>query len=290
MNNKLALLLIATLLFSPLTFAKKLERFKPYRLLAESTADYATAVTQTRELLSASELTLVGEYSPYEGAHVFAVTHDILLKAAAEGEFGGYGAVLRLAITDNGDGVQVSHVNPIYMTNLYQIPEVPELEKILETTFGKTKAFGSKKGKSRKALKNYNYMMFMPKFDDHDKLGSFDSYESAVSGINTKLASGDLALEKVFEVKIPGKDETLFGIAIKEGEGADAHIMKIIDQGDIRHTAHLPYAVLVSNKSAYALAGKFRIASSFPDLSMGTFMDISEAPDAIKNSLSELAK
>jgi hypothetical protein len=218
------------------------------------------------------------------------VTHDNLLKSAAESDFGGYGAIIRLAVTQANESVQVSYVNPVYMTNLYHIPEVPELEQILEQTFGEFTPFGSKKGKSRKALKNYQYMMFMPEFEDHDKLGSFASYEQAISTINAKLTAGNLPLEKVFEVKIPGKNQTLFGIAIKEGDGADAHIMKIIDQGDLRHTAHLPYAVLVDESNAYALAGKFRIASAFPDLSMGTFMDISEAPDAIKNALSELTR
>jgi hypothetical protein len=46
----------------------------------------------------------------------------------------------------------------------------------------------------------------------------------------------------------------------------------------------------VSGKHAYMLHGKFRIAQSFPDLSMGNFMNISGAPDAIENSIKEAIK
>ena len=59
------------------------------------------------------------------------------------------------------------------------------------------------------------------------------------------------------------------------------------------HTAHLPYAVLVSGNKVYALAAKFRIALSFPDLSMmgkGSFMEIMDAPGAIQETLETLAK
>ena len=38
------------------------------------------------------------------------------------------------------------------------------------------------------------------------------------------------------------------------------------------------------------LHGKFRIAQSFPDLTMGTFMKISGAPDGIEKVLGGLLK
>jgi hypothetical protein len=59
---------------------------------------------------------------------------------------------------------------------------------------------------------------------------------------------------------------------------------------ELRHTAHLPYGLLVSGDAAYALAGKFRIALAFPDLGMGTFMKISGAPNAIRDSLGSVAQ
>jgi len=267
---------------------KKKPRFKPYYMASSQAGEFSKTVIDTRLQITNSSFKVVGDYSPYENAHIFVLTNDVLLKAASESEFGGYGAVIRVSVTAVEDAIQVAYVNPTYMTNLYHIPEVPDVSAELEKIFGKGETFGSKRGKSKRSLKNYQYMMFMPEFDDHDKLGKFDSHQQALETVNANLTSGKYKLKKAFEVAIPGKDEVLIGVAIGDGEGADTVIMPIIDSGDKKHTAHLPYAVLVSGEQVYSQAGKFRIASAFPDLGMGTFMTISGAPDAIKKSLKQL--
>ena len=68
----------------------------------------------------------------------------------------------------------------------------------------------------------------------------------------------------------------------------DRFIMSEIDFRDIKSTAHLPYEVLVSGNKVYALYARFRIAISFPDLSMmgkNSFMNIMKTPDAIRDVL-----
>lgn len=69
---------------------------------------------------------------------------------------------------------------------------------------------------------------------------------------------------------------------------ADQYIMSVIDFGDLKGTAHLPYEILVSDKKVYALYARFRIAISYPDLKMmgsNSFMNIMEAPEAIRKAL-----
>jgi hypothetical protein len=66
--------------------------------------------------------------------------------------------------------------------------------------------------------------------------------------------------------------------------------MDYIDFGDVKSTAHLPYEILVSGNKVYHLYARFRIAISFPDLSMmgsNSFMSIMSAPGAIKDALKE---
>jgi large conductance mechanosensitive channel len=53
---------------------------------------------------------------------------------------------------------------------------------------------------------------------------------------------------------------------------------------------HQPYAVLVSGGRVKMLHGRFRIAQSFPDLTMGTFMKISGAPGGIAKVLGGFLK
>ena len=286
--------LLAALLFLFSSTAWSDEMLKPFELVSNEAGDFKGTVDATKNKLTAGGFTLAGEYSPYDGAHILVVTSDELQAAAASSDSGGYGAVIRVAVTKNADKVEVSYSNPLYWAKAFQLKDDQSAASAkIKGALGDSTAFGSEKGKTAKQLMNYHYTAFMPYFDDPDKLGKFESFDEALAKINAGLAAGKGGVTKVFEVKIPGKDEALIGVAMAEGLGADKHIMEKIDIHGTRHTAHLPYAILVSGKKAYALSGKFRIALSFPDLSMmgaGSFMEIMDAPPAIKKSLSGVAK
>ena len=120
-------------------------------------------------------------------------------------------------------------------------------------------------------------------------LAEYGSYDEAVNAVEQGLSGRRGGTEKIYRVDIPGKDEALFGVAVKEGKGADEHVMSIIDFKDLKQTPYLPYELLVSGNKLYMLHGKFRIALSFPDLSMGAFMKISKAPKGIENALLQAA-
>lgn len=132
-------------------------------------------------------------------------------------------------------------------------------------------------------------MAFMPYFDDQVALGTFASRTAATAKLEAGIAASTQA-KLIYRVDIPGTEQSLFGIAILAGEGADSTVLRITDAGARRHTAHLPYEVLVSSGRVTMLHGKFRIAQSFPDLTMGTFMKISGAPDGIAKVLGGLLK
>ncbi len=294
MKTFISRLLLIVLCFSVATAVeakkKKKPRFKPYYMVTEQVSDYAAAVTATREKLQQSDFKIVGEYKVTDDRIVFIITNDKLLNTAAKTDFGGYGAVIRVAVTKGEKDVQVSYVNPIYMSYAYQMEDMSEVDKALKALFGESKAFGSKRGHSKRKLNGYHYMAFMPYFDDHEELGSFASHKEALDTINKNLSADNKGLTKIFEVAIPGKDEVLIGVAINTGEGSDKNILEKIDTADLKHTAYLPYALLVSGKDVYSLHGKFRIALAFPDLGMGQFMNIMGAPDAITESLKTTTK
>ena len=270
------------------------ETLKPFMLVSDEAADFNGVVDTTKNKLQAGGFTVAGEYSPYDGAHVIVVTSDELQAAAAKSEFGGYGSVVRVSVTQNADKVEVAYSNPLYWAKGFRLgDDLTGVADKMTSALGKAEPFGSKKGLTAKKLMKYHYMFGMQYFDDPDELGSFDSHANALTKINESLAGSKGGVSKVFEVKIPGKDETLIGVAMTEGDAADKYIMGKIDIAGTRHTAHLPYAILVSGKNAYALSGRFRIALSFPDLSMmgtGSFAGIMSSPGAIKESLSALSE
>ena len=287
--HRLTRSIFALLFFAaPAAFAD--EALRPYVLIDQEpgTLPYGTAATVAA--LEDSDFEVVGQYTPYEGAVVLAVTHPALLDAAAATEFGGYAAVLRIGLTEVDGAVQRSYANPAYWGLAFQVGELAPVSEALEALFGTGTPFGSEKGLSEKKLAKYRYMMMMPRLRDHDKLASFDSHAEALATVRANLANNDEDLMPVFEVAVPGTEEVLFGVGIGSGDGGDTTVMQTTDGGELRHTAHLPYALLVAGGEVYALAGKFRIALAFPDLGMGTFMKISAAPGAIRDSLQTLTE
>lgn len=288
---KLKFCLISIFLFFACAQTHAADKLRPYVLAYESDQPVESLLSDLEEKMEPAGFALAGGYSPYEGAHVLAFTNEGLLAAAAESEFGGFGAVIRVSLTEVEGKVQVAYVNPLWMQNVYRMEgDLTGLAETLATTLGAEKEFGSEEGKKVKKLRKYHYMMMMPYFDDMDELAAYNSHDQAVKTLENNLQQGIAGTAKVYKVALPGKEEVLFGVAISEGKGADETVMSATDKEALKHTAHLPYEILVSGNRAYALAGKFRIAQSFPDLSMGTFMKISSAPKAIKETLEAVAR
>ncbi len=282
------LLIAVLLLFSLVQVAPAAEdqRVRPFVLASETRSGLEDALSATRSSLTGAGFEIVGEYAPYNSARILVITRDALKKQAAGSPFGGYGAVLRVALTQVGDSIQVSYTNPRWMLNVYRMSGDAEASyAALKAALGALREFGSEGGRTVENLREYHYMLFMPYFDDQIELAAYGSQQEAVAVVEAGLAAGRGGTRKIYEVAIPGKDEVLFGVAIEQGDGADKAVMAVTDQAALKHTAHLPYEMLVSDGKVYMLHGKFRIAQSFPDLTMSTFMKISGAPDAIEKAL-----
>lgn len=263
------------------------DRYFPYVLAAQEAAKVAGKVDGVKQALTGGDFEIAGEYSPYGGAHIIVVTNADLQEAAAASDFGGYAAAVRVALTQVGDQMQTAYSNPIYMQHIYRLKgDLSSVAAALEKALGKQKEFGMEEGMSVKDLSKYHYMFGMPYFDDHIELASYADHRSALDKVEKGLSAGK-TVAKVYRIDIPGKEESVFGVAIKEGDGADKTVMETTDTAELRHTPHLPYEVLVSAGKAYILHGKFRIAQSFPDLGMDSFIKISGAPYAIELTLRE---
>ncbi|MBT7444141.1 MAG: hypothetical protein HN790_09285 [Methylococcales bacterium] len=267
----------------------------PFYLASQGAGDVAAKVTDTKAKLTAAGFEVVGEYSPYAGTTIIVVTNDKLKSNAAKSgdddeTFGGFGAAIRVGVTTVGGKVQVAYTNPVYMAHSYRMKDkLKSVEGQLKSAIGKAKAFGSEDGVEDEDLEDWHYMMGMPYFDEPEEVGK-GSHAALVAKIEKNLAAKKAGASKVFRIDIPGKQQVLFGVALANGDGADKTVMGEIDKGALRHSAHLPYGLLVSKGIAYTLQGEYRIASSFPDLSMGQFMGISSAPKAIVQTMEAVAK
>jgi len=288
------MLLSALLLFGVSNAIAEDVNLKPFVLASKAAGTVAGKTEQAKASLTAAGFTVVGNYSPYPDANILIVTNDALKKNAADSEHGGFGAIQRVAITKVKDEVQVSYTNPVYMANAYRMKgDLSGVAAGLAAALGKIEEFGSKQGMTAKQARKYHYMLGMEYFDDQDVLAEYASYEEAVQSVDAKLAANKKGVSKVYRVDIPGKQESVFGVALKGATESekymdDRFIMSEIDFRELRSTAHLPYEVLVSGNKVYAMYARFRIAINFPDLSMmgkNSFMNIMKTPDAIRDAL-----
>ena len=287
----LAVLAVLVLLLSGAPAGADDAVLKPFVLGSSGPGTIDAKFEEIKAALALQGFEIVGDYAPYKGARVVVVTSEALKNSAAKSEFGAYGAVQRISLTETARELQVAYTNPLYMAQAYRMKDtLAETAAALEKALGKKAEFGSQDGFKPNKLRKYHYMMMMPYFTDPIELAAYKTQEEAVQVVETNLVARKGGVVKVYRVDVPGKKESVFGVGITEGEGADAAIMKIIDKGEMKHSAHLPYEFIVSDGKVYMLHGKFRIAVNFPDLTMGTFMKISGAPSAIEDKLELVAK
>jgi len=268
---------------------------KPFILGSRGPGIVVEKTAIAKSALLAQGFTIAGEYSPYTDAVILVATNDELKNNAAKSEHGGFGAAVRVSLTKVKDEVQIAYTNPVYMSNAYRMQgDLSGVFVKLAAVLGNTESFGAK-GLTAKKLRSYHYTFGMEYFDEPSVLAEYNSFEEAAAAVEAGLAAGRGGATKVYRIDLPEKKEAVFGVALKGATEADKnmddqYIMREIDFKDLKSTAHLPYEILVSGNKVYALYARFRIAISFPDLSMmgsNSFMNIMKSPEAIRKALTQ---
>lgn len=287
--KSIGLLLLA--LIATASFAQDV-LLKPFVLGFKGPTDFAQKIEATKSALAKAGFTIAGSYSPYANTTVIGVTNDELRSTAAKSEHGGFGAAMRVAVVKAGNDIQVSYTNPPYWANAYRMNgELKDTAAKLQAALGKVEEFGAK-GLTAEQLRKYHYAFGMEYFNEPNEFVKYGSHEDAVKAVEAGLAAGKQGVTKVYRVDVAGKKEVLFGVAMKGAGDSkqmdDAYIMNEIDFKDVKSAAHLPYDILVSGDKVFAQYARFRIAISFPDLSMmgaNSFMNIMKSPEAIREAL-----
>lgn len=280
------------------------QSLKPYIVGYTSSESVLVAKETVTKQLEANELKVVGQYQPAndKNRYVLVITSADLDAAIKKvGGLTGFAATLRVGITSENGKTLISYTNPLYWGNAYFRADFEKvagdyaaltahLEAAMKSS-GKfsNQPFGSKKGLSTKELRKYHYMVSMPYFDETVELGKFDSYATAVAKIDANVKNGIAGVKMVSKVSIAGKDLTLYNFALTSEKG-ESKFLPIIDISQPKHTAFLPYEVLVYGNKVLMLHGRYRIALSFPDLTIMTFTKIMSAPGNIENQLKGVVK
>lgn len=279
--------LLAWLLVSAGVAAEKL---RPFVLASVEAGPLSTVVERVRDKLKQGGFQIVGAYAPYRSAYVLAVTTPELMQIAVDDPNAAWLAAVRVAATRVGDRIQISYANPDYLRYAYRIKaSLSGVTRHLRDALGAQLSFGARNMTARK-LRRYHYAFGMEYFDDQMELVDYGNYNSALRQVGKHLRERSDGVSRVYQVDLPDVQRTLLGVAITQGEGSDGKVMAAIDKGRYRHTAHLPYEILIDGGKVKALHPRFRIAIDFPDLKMSgktSFFQIMSSPDAIQQALTQ---
>ena len=278
------------------------QRVQPFALAGEASDDFTSTVTQVKEKLMQAQFQVLGSYSPYKNTEVIAFTNAQLKARSLKSPRGGYGAVMRVSVTLVDEKNQIVYTNPVYWSSAYRLEsDNADVYENLKSTLGFSKEFGSgSKNLTASDMREYHYTMLMEYFDDPSELNDFKNHQEAVGKVARNLKMKKAGASEVYRIKLgkdsKGREMTLFGIGLGANNcSGDNYIMSRIDKSNPRHTAHLPYELLVYGDEVEALYGRFRIALSWPHLPMmrsetgATFFSIMCAPGEIENVLEEIA-
>lgn len=280
--------LVVLMLWAPIASA-----LTPYILGDKvSGGDVSSVMAQVEKKLGAEGFTVIGKYSPKGVAQygVIVATEKGWLDAVhAMGGSTIAGAAIRVGVKSDGT---VSYVNPEYWGRAMFRKQYGSAESAVKAVEGKLKkALGAGKGfggdEKAENLATYRYMAGMERFDsDKSELKSYGSFEAAVKAVQDNLAKKVNSTSKVYEVIMADKKIAVFGVAMNDPKTGEGWWLKKIGAD---HIAALPYEIYVVGNKVNALYGRFRLAMSWPNLGMGTFMGISDAPDEILETLTGVA-
>lgn len=229
--------------------------------------------SRVKKLLTSAGFKIVGTYEPHKKVKILIITDNSLLKTAAKSKFGGFGAGIRVSITQKDKNVQVSHNNPTYMAIAYNMKSYPALiRKKLVRSLGYVKDFGGE-GVNSKELANYNYSIGLEGFTGFMDLAKHKSHKAALKFVEAGFKRNFKNIKKVYRIDIPGKKQSVFGISLKNDQKDqkflnDQYVMNIIDFKELSRSAHLPYELMVVGNRVIILHPHFRIAVNFPDMHM----------------------
>jgi len=291
------LLTLSIVIFSQINvFAQEQSAYFQVGTSAESMEE---AMNTVKTALQSSDFKIIGEYNPGNSENLAVVCYtrpDLEKIALSFSERGSLAAALKIGFKKDGNSIKISMLNPMYLFYGYFIEGVDKQEKELTKISDDAKTAMKNVGTefapfggilSKKELQKYHYKMMMPYFEDSEELNEFVSFEAGLKIIQNNLKTGKGDTKKVYELIYTDKEVAVFGVALLNTEKGEPKFLPIIGDDNI---AAMPYEIILQGNTATILPGKFRLAISWPELTMGTFMKIMSTPGDIKDVMEGLTE
>jgi hypothetical protein len=255
--------------------------------------------TEIQNLIQENGFQVVGDYQVADNDQLWVVafSSDELKKLCEDFEDrGALASVLKVGVRMTKEDTEVSLLNPNYMFYAYfgddykmhakELDAISQKAKeMISATYGTMEGFGG--GLSPEDLEDYHYKVMMPYFDDPVELESYNSFKEGLEFIRKKIAASGAALQLVYEVVNESKQTAVFGVGYTDAEKGEPHFLPIIGE---RHIAAMPYEIILQYDQVTMLAGKYRFALYWPELTMGEFMKIMSTPGDMEDAMESVTQ
>ena len=292
-------LILSSLIFFSVSFNAFAQELSPYIKIGESTESINELSDKVISVLKDNSFKVLGSYNPSSKStlKVIAFTRrDLSNTSIKVKDRGALAAVFKVGLVKKNDKVIISYTNPDYILRAYLGDNYNAYSSTFKTFSADLKTVFSAIGNEfspfggtvqADKLKKYHYKIMMPYFSDPVVLNEFASFEEGVKTIENALNSKEGDTKLVYKVVYNNAKVAVFGIGLLNKEDGESHFLPIIGED---HVAALPYEIIIQDKVATMLHGKYRLALHWPDLTMGTFMKIMSTPGDIEDTLEVLCQ
>ncbi len=289
--KKLILSSITIILLSLSVFAQDIS---PYIKVGETTNTMQQTSEAVINALKNNSFTILGKYNP-ENKNTFQVivftNTDLKNTVVKVSDRGALGAAFKVGLIEKDGKIIISYTNPDYFLRAYMQDNYVTFKSVfqkfsvdvknaLATLGNEFKPFGGSIEANK--IKKYHYKVFMPYFTDPIELNEFSSFNKGLETIENNLKAHKGKTILVYKVVYPKQKVAVFGIGLQNKEDGEAYFLPKIGEKNI---AAMPYEIILQGKTVTMLHGKYRLALSWPELTMGTFMKIMSTPGDIEDTL-----
>jgi len=294
-------LLILSLLFLAIwgTINAQEQKLAPYIKIGQFNEDISALSSTIEQALKTADFEILGAYNPGNNSNlkIIAFTRSDLINTVSKvKDRGAMAAILKVGFVTEGEKITVSYVNPNYIFNAYLRKEMPkyatdlnaiakDVKNALATVGTESTGFGG--GVYAEKLWKYHYKMMMPYFSDPVTLNTYTSFEEGRQIIEANLANNKSDTKLVYKLDLSDKNTVVYGVALLNTEDGEPYFLPKIG---IENIAAMPYEIILQGNKVTMLHGKYRLALSWPELSMGTFMGIMSTPGDIKDMLKSITE
>jgi uncharacterized protein YejL (UPF0352 family) len=294
--KKLIFSSITIILFSLSAFAQDVA---PYIKVGETTNSMQQTSEAVINALQNNSFTILGKYNPENknSLQVIVFTSTNLKNTVVKvSDRGALGAAFKVGLVEKDGKITISYTNPDYFLRAYMQNNYVTFKSVfqkfsadvktaLATLGNEFKPFGGAIAANK--IKKYHCKIMMPYFTDPVELNEYSSFEEGLKIIENNLKNHKSNTVLVYKVIYPKEKVAVFGIGLQSKEDGESYFLPKIGEENI---AAMPYEIILQGKTVTMLHGKYRLALSWPELSMGTFMKIMSTPGDIEDTLEAVCK